>query len=274
MIMSLVTASGDSDHHKRIKWLTPAWSPNPKLDDLNKVKKEYRAIDIKMCIALTSMLKTAGDTARTVRIEVEKLQRHRAKHDKMTSGREVTAIMFENFGSSDNTEVMYLIDHLIHLKYPGDSKIYDFYTQWHAILEGMRDEDIPPKRTLRDIFYKKIRDSTVMRFDVSLHDQFPDSDVRKTYDLLMSSIVKRIKLDREKKNMLEKEKAWSEITNPKPGAPATKAEKEKAKKEKEKQEKEKKQKEKKEKEKKGKEKKEKKKKEKERKGTKEERRRR
>ena len=73
MTMSLVTASGDSDHRRWIKGLTSAWSPNPRLDDLNKVKKECRAIDIKMCLALTSMLKTAGDTARTVRIEVEKL---------------------------------------------------------------------------------------------------------------------------------------------------------------------------------------------------------
>ena len=118
---------------------------------------------------------------------------------------------------------------------------------------------------VRDILYKKSRDSTIMKFDLSLYDQFADSDPIKTYDLLMSFIVKRIKLDREKKNHLEKEKAWTEITNPKPGAPATKAEKEKAKKEKEKKEKGKKEKEKKEKEKKEKEKKEKEKKEKERK---------
>ena len=100
-------------------------------------------------------------------------------------------------------------------------------------------------------------------FGLSLYDQLPDSDVRETYDLLMSSIVKRIKLDREKKTLAQKEKAWSEITNPKPGAPATKAAKEKAKKEEDKQEKEKKEKEKKEKEKKEKEKKEKEKNEKE-----------
>ena len=63
-----------------------------------------------------------------------------------------------------------------------------------------------------------------MRFDLSLCDQLPDSDY-----LLMSFIVKRVKLDREKKNLAEKEKSWSEMTNPsKPGAPATKAEKEKA----------------------------------------------
>ena len=43
MTMSLVIASGDSDHQKWVKWLTPAWSPNPKLEELNKVKKEYRA---------------------------------------------------------------------------------------------------------------------------------------------------------------------------------------------------------------------------------------
>ena len=265
LTMALVTASGDTDHSKWLKWLSPSWSTNPSLDTLNKVKKEYRAIDVKLCLALMSMLKTAGDVARVVRSEVEKLQRHRAKHDKILSGREVIAIIFESFRSSDNADVMFMIDNLINMKYPGDSKIYDFYTQWHAILEGMRAEDVPPKRTLRDILYKKIRDSTVMKFDLSLYDQFADSDPMKTYDLLMSFIVKRIKLDREKKYQREKDKAWTEITNPKPGAPATKAEKEKAKKEKEKKEKEKKEKEKKEKEKKEKEKKEKEKKEKEKK---------
>ena len=48
-----------------------------------------------------------------------------------------------------------MIDNLINMKYPGDSKIYDFYTQWHTILEGMRAEDVPPKRTLRDIFTRR-----------------------------------------------------------------------------------------------------------------------
>ena len=201
LTMALVTASGDTGHGKWLKWLSPSWSTSPNLDTLNKVKKEYRAIDVKLCLALMSMLKTAGDVARVVRIEVEKLQRHRAKHDKILSGREVIAIIFESFRSSDNADVMFMIDNLINMKYPGDSKIYDFYTQWHAILEGMRAEDVPPKRTLRDILYKKIR----------------DSDPMKTCDLLMSFIVKRIKLDREKKNQQEKEKAWTEITNPKPG---------------------------------------------------------
>ena len=78
-----------------IKWLTPAWSPSPKLDDLNTVKKDFRAIDVKMCLALASVLKTAGDAARAVRIEIEKLQRHRAKHSKIMSGREVIAFMLE-----------------------------------------------------------------------------------------------------------------------------------------------------------------------------------
>ena len=66
-----------------------------------------------------SMLKTAGDVARVVRIEVEKLQRHRAKHDKILSGREVIAIIFESFRSSDNADVMFMIDNLINMKYPG-----------------------------------------------------------------------------------------------------------------------------------------------------------
>ena len=62
-----------------------------------------------------------------------------------------------------------------------------------------------------------------MKFDLSLYDQLPDADQRKTYDLFMSFIVKRVKLDREKKNLAEKEKAWSEIANSsRPSAPASK----------------------------------------------------
>ena len=121
----------------------------------------------------------------------------------------------------------------------------DFYDRWHTILEGTHEEETPPKRTLRDSLRKKIRDSTIMKFDLSLYDQLPDSDVRKTYELLRSLIVKRINLDldRKQRNMQEKEKAWTEVTNPsKPGETATKAEKQKAEKEKEKQEKEKKEK--------------------------------
>ena len=82
-----------------------------------QVKKEYRAIDVKLCLALMSMLKTTGDAARVIRIEVEKLQRHRAKHDKMLSGREVIAIIFENFRSNDNADVIFMIDNLIRMKY-------------------------------------------------------------------------------------------------------------------------------------------------------------
>ena len=216
LTMALVTALGDTDRNKWMKWLARSWSTNPELDVLNKVKKEYRAIDVKLCLALMSMLKTSGDPARIVRIEVEKLQRRRAKRDKILSGREVIAIVFESFRSSDNADVMCMIDNLIHMKYPGDSKIYDFYTQWHTLLEGVRVEDIPPTRALRDILYKKIRDSTVVRFDLSLYDQFADSDPGKTYDLLMSFIVKRIKLDREKKNQQEKRKLGARLQTPSP----------------------------------------------------------
>ena len=47
------TASGDSDQQKWLKWLAFAWNPSPKLDDLNKVKKEF---GIKMCLAMTGTL--------------------------------------------------------------------------------------------------------------------------------------------------------------------------------------------------------------------------
>ena len=88
---------GTSNHcHQRLHLFPFGATGYPLLPPLPE-PKEFRATDIKMvkmCLAMTSTstLKAAGDT---VRIKVEKLQHHRAKHSKIMSGREVIAIMFQ-----------------------------------------------------------------------------------------------------------------------------------------------------------------------------------
>ena len=92
--------SGCLHHGVRTRTLTPSTR-----------SRRYRAIDVKLCLALISMLKTAGDVARVVRIEVKKLQGIGPNEDLV--GRKVIAIIFESFRSSDNADVMFMIDNLI-----------------------------------------------------------------------------------------------------------------------------------------------------------------
>ena len=47
----------------------------------------------------------------------------------MISSREIDAMILENSRSSDRTDRLFLAEYLMHLEYPGDSKIYDFFHQ-------------------------------------------------------------------------------------------------------------------------------------------------
>ena len=80
------------------------------------------------CICLYSTCFDNLATARE-RVKVDKLRRNRSRHGKMISSREIDAMILENSRSSDRTDRLFLTEYLMHLEYPGDSKIYDFFHQ-------------------------------------------------------------------------------------------------------------------------------------------------
>ena len=63
-IANVLGACADPNHEEWIAWLNPAFRPNPDIDGLNDSGHiKFKSIDIKLGIAMSAMLKAAGDNA-------------------------------------------------------------------------------------------------------------------------------------------------------------------------------------------------------------------
>ena len=58
-------------------------------------------------------------------------------------GREIIAIILQSFRSSDRSDMVFTIEHLIRLEYPGDKNMSVFRNKWYDILPNLRKEDTP-----------------------------------------------------------------------------------------------------------------------------------
>ena len=69
-------------------------------------------------------------------------------------GRELVALVMQSFRTSDRTDLVYHIEHLFNLDFPGDKNLLVFRKKWYDLLLKMRNEDRPSPLALRDILYR------------------------------------------------------------------------------------------------------------------------
>ncbi|CAK9059650.1 unnamed protein product [Durusdinium trenchii] len=168
---AVVVASGDDDVDAWTRWLAPAMVADPDLDALSDSGDiRFQSIDAKLGIALTAIVQNGGEAAREVAMKVRQRTQARSKTSSFVKGREVLAMIVTNFRTTSYTEMMFNVQNLYSLKYPGDKQIGRFLAAWEEILANMRPSDIPSEVTLRDCIHKKIRDSQLMRFDLSKYE--------------------------------------------------------------------------------------------------------
>ena len=101
------------------------------------------------------------------------------------------------FRTSGRTDLVYHIEHLFNLDFPGDKNLVMFRNKWYDLLLKMRSEDRPSKLALRDILYRKIKGSKKMEFGLNAYHRLPDKHPQKTYEFLLALIDYQIKADRE-----------------------------------------------------------------------------
>ena len=63
-------------------------------------------------------------------------------------------MMFESFRTKDRTDLVYTLDQLVGLEYPGDKHLTLFRSQWREILLNMNPDDIPKEFALKDMLSK------------------------------------------------------------------------------------------------------------------------
>ena len=144
----------------------------------------------------------------------------------LIKGREILALILLNFRTTSNVEALYTSVHLYQFEYHGDRNLSLFLHTWDEILAGMKPADIPSDDTLRDLLRRKVKNSSLMFYDIHMYNSLNEGDPKKSYQTLRNMIRRHIERQTEDKmlhEIHEKEKAVKNVANLfqslKPGGP-------------------------------------------------------
>ena len=198
LLMNVLSACADPDTDTWTKWLEQALGLNPDLNMLSDSGGDrFATIDIKMAMGMQNMLKQAPDEAKDVYLDATRHSELRHQQGVIVKGQELVALVTQSFRTSDRTDLVYHIEHLFNLDFPGDKNLVRFRNKWYDLLLEMRSEDKPSKLALRDIPYRKIKGGKKMEFGLNAYHRLPDKHPQKTYEFLLALIDYQIKADRE-----------------------------------------------------------------------------
>ena len=197
LLMNVLSACADPDTDTWTKWLEQALGLNPDLNMFSDSGGDrFATIDIKMAMGMQNMLKQAPDEAKDVYLDATRHSELRHQQGVIVKGRELVALVMQLFRTSDRTGLVYHIEHLFNLDFPGDKNLVMFRNKWYDLLLKMRSEDRLSKLALRDILYRKIKGSKKMEFGLNAYHRLPDKHPQKTYEF-DRPIDRQIKADRE-----------------------------------------------------------------------------
>ena len=193
LIKSVVLAANDGDRAAWEAWLQQATRPNPDIELLNDSGgQRYQSIDAKLSIALSNVIAQAGDVARHVAINLRLRTQSHSRRGTYVMGREILAMILEHFRTPGRRETAFTMEHIVSMKYLGDSNLEVFYEKWMEMVSNMMPDDVPPDDWLRDSLYKKIRNSNLMMFDIKQYESWIEGDQRRSYRYLLDVIERHI----------------------------------------------------------------------------------
>ena len=141
-------------------------------------------------------------------------------------GREILAMILNHFRTPGQRETAFTMEHIIRSQYLGDANIEVFYEKWMEMVTNMMPDDIPPDDWLRDVLYKKIRNSHLLMFDIKQYESWIEGDPRRSYQHLLDVMERQIARIREDKHVAAREKYARDFagggkpTTPTPTTPA------------------------------------------------------
>ena len=200
------------------------FDPKKSLDELAKSSPRFAQVDSKLASTLTSIIMQGGEAAQSVKLQLRN-RTHAATSSsefRMVSGREILSMILSNFRTHAREEVMFTVQSLHELNYPGDNHLDEFLSKWFEILNGLRPGDVPTPESLKDTLFRKIRFRSQLRqYAINEYDHLDEDDPKKNYDNLILMIQKYIAKQREERLHKARTKYANEFTSSKrPSAPA------------------------------------------------------
>ena len=229
VVQAVCVASGDPDTAAWRRWLTPAQLPNPDYAELaDSGEFRFQSIDSKLSSALQNMVDAAGETAFEVKVRIRQRSQVLGKEGNFLMGREILAMVLDQFRTTSKDEVLFNASHIYKLQYRGDKEMDKFLNAWVEIIANMKVEDIPSDNTLRDHLLRKIDGSQALHVDLTIFKGRDNDDKKKSYNELLEIMKRHIARAREDRNIAARDKFATDYTNlgkpstpaPKPTAPA------------------------------------------------------
>ena len=201
VVRAVIQASGDSDVDLWTRWCNEAYDPTTPEHILQSSGGDrFTSIDLKLAQALSQMMINAGEAAAPVKAEMRAIELERTRSGtavELTKGREYLARIVAFFRGTNNTEVLYTAKNIFDLKYPGDSKLQPFMSQWSEILSHMDVSTTLPDNAVLELLHDKVKGSRLMELDIHAFDNLARSDPARSYQALKDIISKHIRRERE-----------------------------------------------------------------------------
>ena len=137
---NVLSACADPNHEDWINWIRPAFRPHPDIEGLNESGHiKFKSIGVKLGVAMTAMLKSAGDTASDLYLDVNRTaNRYVRTEGKLIKGRQIIAMMYESFRTRDRLDMIVSLDYLMKLQYQGDQRMSMFNQTWLEVIDRIR----------------------------------------------------------------------------------------------------------------------------------------
>ena len=159
MVRNLVAASPYADD-REIEWLKEIESHT--YDDLGKSNSaRFRLLDLQLAAALVKILPDQ------LRIRAQAKEMEAYKRNSTISGRQIAHMIYEWFKTDVHTSTLFSFNDLSALTWLGDKpeNMEKFLQNWGHIMEHM--QYTMPAECLRDLSYRQVQNSTVLKEDLS-----------------------------------------------------------------------------------------------------------
>ena len=123
---------------------------------------KFRTLDTKLLAALTKVAK--GELAP----QILNYKESEAQQSRIARGRQVLLMFEVHFKTSEEAGALYGTEDLLKISLDRD-ELKSFLRKWESVLTGM--SHVPDPATLKDLFYREVRKSRKLRFDLDVYER-------------------------------------------------------------------------------------------------------
>ena len=148
---------------------------------------KFRTLDTKLLAALTKVAK--GELSQ----QILNYKESEAQQGRIVRGRQVLLMFEVHFKTSEEAGALYGTEDLLKISLDSDD-LKSFLRKWESVLTGM--SHVPDPATLKDLFYREVRKSRKLRFDLDVYERAAEGSSDRSYEFPINSV--RQYLDRER----------------------------------------------------------------------------